>query len=186
MSKIKSFVIKQEIKETVSIKNLELAFNQAEKRLVETLQTCDRITLRNNVLVTIVASVAAAACAYLINKWSGYHAIDNKIWTSFFLVTYTLLLTVYMLPNIFPNGYSVTGSCPVDFVTDQYFLNSLTDEQKTIALLANEIEDYQKRIESNSDINNKRAWKYKMSVVALCLMPCLSALFYFALEAFTS
>jgi hypothetical protein len=183
MTENRPFVIRQKIKETVSKENIILAFSQAEKRLTETLKTGEALTSRNNALVSITAAIIVALCAYIISNWKGFASIDTKTWTAFAAVGYSLILSAIMLSNILPSGYKVTGSHPIDFVTDEYYLSNLTEDQKTIALYANEIEDFQKRIDINSCVNRGRSIRYIVSVIALILMPCIIALIYFVLEA---
>lgn len=167
----------------VTIDDVRFIFSQAEKRLDDTIKTGETIASKTTTILTVMIAVIVGVSAFLINKWTGFAEIDNKIIVSAVAIIYVALVLVYMIKNVLPNHYYVGGSLPKDLFSDVYFNDNVDRTKQTVYMYMSEIENYQFRIEKNWSVNDERWSKYIGSVIALLIMPFALAILYIILEA---
>ncbi|HYF32814.1 MAG TPA: hypothetical protein VD993_16935 [Chitinophagaceae bacterium] len=167
----------------VRLEDTKFIFSQAEKRLEDTIKTGETIAAKTITILTLMTAIIVGIGAFVINKWTNFKTIDNKVIVSAFGIIYITLVVVYMIRNVLPNHYHVLGSMPKDLFSDIYFNDRVDRAKQTIYMYMSEIENYQFRIEQNWSVNDKRWAKYIDSVIALLIMPYVLAILFVILEA---
>ncbi len=167
----------------VTLEDVKFIFEQAEKRLDDTVKTGASISSKNTGILTVMTGVIIALSSYVIDKWVSFSSVDNKIFVSFVAVAYISALIAYMIKNILPSHYHVVGSLPQELFVQQFFEDSLERQKQIIYLYMSETENYQFRITHNESKNKNRWICYMTSMIALVIMPFFLAIVYFILQA---
>jgi len=166
----------------VSMEELKLIFNQAEKRLDSTTKDGETIASRTMSMITLMAGLLIGLSGYTISIWRGFAALTIKDWVAIVGCLYLLGLLIYVISNVMANRYSLAGSEPEHLVNSTYEDDEIPRNKMLLLLYLNEIENYNDRIANNSALN-RRGWRrYRISVKLLLCFPFALALLYEVLE----
>ena len=166
----------------VSMEELKLIFNQAEKRLDSTTKEGENIASRTMSIITLMAGLVIALSGYTISIWKGFFALTTKDWVAIVGCLYLLGLLIYIINNIMTHRYFLSGSQPEDLINSTYDDNEISRNKMLLLLYLNEIEEYNIRIANNTALN-RRGWRrYGITVRLLLVFPLLLALLYEVLE----
>jgi hypothetical protein len=102
------------------MEELKLIFNQAEKRLDNTVKEGENIASRTMTMITIMVGLLIAISGYTISIWKGVSALAIKDWVAIVGCLYLLGLLFYIIRNIITHRYSLAGSEPADLVSSTY------------------------------------------------------------------
>ena len=166
----------------VSLEDVKFIFNQAEKRLDDTVKTGESIASKTMSMITVMAGVLIALSGYTISNWKGFLSATDKDLAAIIGSLYILGLFFYMLTNVLPNNYFVLGSEPDLLMVPQYFDAALPQEMTTIFIYMSEIENYNDRIDKNLEVNARRWRKYRISVVLFLLLPVVLGIVFILQE----
>ena len=166
----------------VSMEELKLIFNQAEKRLDSTTKEGENIASRTMAVITIMVGLLIALSGYTISIWKGFSALNTKDWVGIVGCLYLLGLLIYVISNIITHRYSQAGSRPERLVNSTYNDGEIPRTKMLLLLYLNEIESYNNRIVNNAALNRRGWHRYRISVRLLLFFPFLLALLYELLE----
>jgi hypothetical protein len=173
-------------KEKLTKDDAVFIFNQAEKLLNDSVETGTIIVDRTNTLLTIIAGVVIGLTGYTIDQVDKKGQFTDLIITTTIGLTYFLLLAFFIIKNLQPHPYKVSGSLPKNLFSDPFFRNVITDDKRIIHFYVSEIENYQFRIEENNKKNSYR-WKlYRKTLWAIILSPAVLIVAYFITRAIRS
>jgi hypothetical protein len=166
----------------LSMDELKLIFNQAEKRLDETVKRGESIASKTMSMITLMAGLLIALSGYIISIWKGFPALTNKDWVGIVGCLYLLGLLIYVINNVMTHKYLVVGSQPEDLINSTYSGEDISGSKILLLMYINEIENYNWRIDYNTTLN-RRCWRrYLISVRVFLLFPLVLALLYGVLE----
>jgi hypothetical protein len=168
--------------ENIAVEDAQFIFNQAAKRLEGTITNTDLITSKSITLLTIFASILSAVLVYPLSHWEGVNKMDNKQITAALAALYCIIAGACLIKNILPFSFLFMGSKPLDLCLAAFFVEKDKDK-RIIDLYLSEIQDYNKRIEHNWSVNDERLGRYRFTLIALYLMPCILAILFLCLEA---
>lgn len=160
-----------EHKKRLTKEDAKFIFDQAEKILTDTLETSETIVSRTNTLLTLISGSLLAVIGYIISRLGEALLKDNLFITAIFGAIYLYILAFYCFENTRPKSYLIAGTLPKDLFVATFFGASIPNEERIIRLYANEIDNYQYKIEVNSKLNNTRWKKYKNILRGLLLLP---------------
>jgi hypothetical protein len=177
------WTINQSIKiDQLSLDELKLIFNQAEKRLDETMKRGESIASKTMSIVTLMAGLLVALSGYIISIWKGFSALTTKDWVGITGCLYLLGLLIYVINNVMTHKYIAAGSRPEKLISSTYSDEDIPGSKMLLLMYVNEIEDYNRRI-ANNTILNRRGWRrYRRSVRLFLLFPLVLSLLYAVLE----
>lgn len=166
----------------VTTEHAKFIFEQAERKVEESIKTCDGLSSKIYTLLAINIGAWLTLCGFLFsNIYSTVKHLDLVVIASI-AVLYILFIIVYGFIYVYPKGYHVPGSQPKDLFVQDFF-EAEKAETTTMYLYSSEANNYQGRIEHNSTLNRKRAACLKNMIVADCLLPIIAIVVYLALEA---
>lgn len=164
------------------MEEIKMIFNQAEKRLDETVKRGESIASKTMSMITLMAGLLIALSGYTISTWKGLAALTNKDLVGIFGCLYILGLLIYVINNVMTYRYFVAGSLPEMLVNSTYSDEEIPRSKILLLLYINEIETYNRYIESNATLN-RRGWRrYRTSVHLFLLFPIVLAFLYGVLE----
>lgn len=166
----------------VSIEELKLIFNQAEKRLDSTTKEGENIASRTMSIITLMAGLLIALSGYTISIWKGFSGLTTKGWVAIVGCLYLLSLLIYIINNIITHRYSHAGSRPEQLVNSMFDDEEIPRTKTLLLLYLNEIENYNRRIANNSALNSRGWRRCRISVRLLLFFPFALALLYETLE----
>ena len=166
----------------ISMEELKLIFNQAEKRLDETVKQGESIASKTMSIITLMAGMLIALSGYTISIWNGFSALSIKDWVAIVGCLYLLGLLMYIIRNVVTHRYSLVGSEPEHLVNSTYDDDEIPRSKKLLLLYINEIENYNDRIANNTLLNQHGWRRYRISVRLLLFLPFVLAFLYETLE----
>lgn len=166
----------------LSMDELKLIFNQAEKRLDDTIKQGESIASKTMSMITLMAGLLIALSGYIISIWKGFSALTTKDWVGIVGCLYLLGLLIYAINNIMTYHYSIAGSPPEELMNSAYADKDIPRSKMLLLLYMDEIESYNLRIAINTTLNRRRWRRYRISVRLFLFFPLVLALLYEALE----
>jgi len=162
----------------LSMDELKLIFSQAEKSLDDTVKQGESIASKTMSMITLMAGLLIALSGYTISIWKGPTALTNKDLVGIFGCLYILGLLIYVINNVMTYKYFVAGSQPKKLINSTYTDEEIPRSKILLLLYINEIEAYNRHIESNAILNRRRWHRYRISVFLFLLFPLVLALLY--------
>ena len=104
----------------LSMDELKLIFNQAEKHLDDTVKQGESIASKTMSMITLMAGLLVGLSGYTISIWKGPASLNNKDIVAIFGCLYILGLLIYVINNIMTYYYWVAGSPPEELVNSTY------------------------------------------------------------------
>lgn len=172
-------------KSKLTPEDAKFIFDQAEKVLKHTLEDSNTIVSRTTTLITILVTLTAAFFGYFINQLNAASKAHID-WTALIGLLYLFSIIIYTYPNLKPSTYLVTGALPKDLFIDLFFNPAISDKQRIISYYVSEFENYQFKIEKNSEINKKRWRIYKNTLDLLIGIVPLLMVTYILVSSLTS
>jgi hypothetical protein len=166
----------------LSMDELKLIFNQAEKHLDDTVKQGENIASKTMSMITLMAGLLVGLSGYTISIWKGPASLNNKDIVAIFGCLYILGLLIYVINNIMTYYYWVAGSPPEELVNSTYTDDDISGSKMLLLLYINEIEEYNLRITNNTKLNHRRWRRYRISVCLLLFFPFVLALLYEVME----
>ena len=166
----------------VSLEDVKFIFNQAEKRLDDTVKTGESIASKTMSMITLMVGVLVALCGFMISDWKNLLSATHKDYAAVIGSLYILGLYIYMIKNVLPSRYFVLGSEPEELMIPQFFDGMVQQDKITILIYMSEIENYNLRIEQNLEINTKRLTRYRFSIILFLLLPVVLGITYVLFE----
>jgi len=165
-----------EHKKKLTKDDAKFLFDQAEKLLKDTLETSETIVNRTNTLLTLISASLLAVIGYIISRLGGTSTNDNLLITAIIGAVYLYILALSCFENTKPKSYLIAGTLPKDLFVASFFEASIPDEERIIRFYANEIDNYQFKIEVNAKLNTIRWRKYKNILRGLLWLPIVLTL----------
>lgn len=159
-----------------SIEHLTFVFSQAEKKLEDTYKSFEYTSNKNVILISAIVAVMSAISAFFITNLDFNGVFSPIVTTSFFSIIYLFVLLVRIGNNIKSKKYIPCGSQPELLFTERP--EKITEELHYKDILHSEIVNYSKRINFNSEINEKRTTITDSCIKYLILFPLISIFFH--------
>jgi hypothetical protein len=143
---------------------------EADKYLKYTIEVSDKVTARAFSFLLICISIFTAIIGFTFKYYSENPGISlNLICNLLFAIM--LLINCYLLILIVsPRFFMMTGRIPKEIAIPDFLDNQdLTAEQSHLALILNEIENCQTKIEYNINQNQDRLKMFKRTLIVLIL-----------------
>ena len=168
----------------LSMDELKLIFNQAEKHLDDTVKQGENIASKTMSMITLMAGLLIALSGYIISVWKNSTPFTNKDLVGIFGSLYILGILIYVINNIMTHKYSIAGSTPEELIDVIRFNEDAPHDKMLLLMYLNEIEDYNGRIANNETLN-RRSWRrYRISVYLFLFFPLFLVLLYSILKWF--
>ncbi len=164
-------------KEKLTIEDAKFIFEQAEKILADSVTNSEDIVDRTGTLITLLSGALIAFASYIIaNHNAGFKdkVLDAAIAGSI----YSFILVFVSFENTKPRIYQIPGSLPKDLFVDAFFVNGIQSDKRIIHFYVSEFENYQFRIETNSELNKIRWRRYKYLQYGTLVLPLILLLTY--------
>jgi hypothetical protein len=166
----------------VSMDELKLIFGQAEKRLDDTVRQGESIASKTMSMITLMSGLLIALSGYIISIWDTPTSLTNKDLVGIFGCLYILGVLIYVMRNLMTYKYAVAGSKPEKLINANYFNEDIQRDKMLLLMYLNEIEDYNWRIEKNTNLNRRRWRRYRVSIFLFLCFPLFLILLYDALK----
>jgi hypothetical protein len=167
----------------VSLDDAKFLFSQAEKKLDDTVKVGDSVTNRSYTIISILVGLLIALSGYFFNSVITAGIKDGKTALSLIAICYLLVCLFVLLTNIFPKSYYTLGSQPKDLAINDFFVDEIDKDLRSVYLYVSEIENYQERIEGNFYKNNKRLFLLRNCLIAVYVLPIiLSGIYFFVIS----
>lgn len=151
----------------VGIGVLKDMFSQAEKRLIQTIDTANTVTSKAYKILPITLSLLVLSTGYIFSK-------EGRDMTLFLTASYSMIFSsislIYLVHAIWSYEFHVVGSSP-KMTFDEVFVKDLEELDQQKYFLMNEAKEYQSRIEFNQEINSKRQKNVKWAIILLSVIP---------------
>jgi hypothetical protein len=105
---------------------------------------------------------------------------QHDIFTACIGVLYLYILAWYGILNNHPKEYLLPGSLPKDLFNESFFGTEIPRKGRIMRFYVNEIENYQFKIETNTELNEGRWTVYIRTVRYLLFLPLILLVCYFA------
>jgi len=165
-------------KEKLTKDDAKFIFEQAEKFLKDSVESSETIVSRMNTLITIISGSLIALIGYIITKEVRNCSFDKTLIAPYFSLAYLYILAWLSFNNYKPRDYVLPGSLPEDLFNPSFFHEDIPREDRIIRYYVNEIENYQAKIEANSEINNQRWGRYTFIAKLLVALPLFLLVIY--------
>lgn|GEM_PF-1412910 len=150
--------------------DVKFIFEQAEKMLKDSIDTSNIIAARTNTLITIITGSLIAFISYVITRLKNTD-FDHLAFIGIAATAYLFVLAFLAFENTKQTSYLAPGSAPRDLLTNTIFDQAISKEERIIHLYISEYENYQFRIEKNTELNKKRWKRYDSILQALLFLP---------------
>lgn len=171
-----------ENKEKLTINDAKFLFEQAEKFLRDSVENSNLIVSRTSSLITLLAGILVALIGYVISKING-NKIEPLLITAILGIVYVYILIYDAFENTKPKVYLIPGALPKDLFADAFFMEGISEEKRIIHFYVSEIENYQFKIEKNTELNKTRWNRYARLLKAVVALPLILAMVYFIIWA---
>lgn len=161
--------ISREQLQLISESEAKFLLEHAEKQLKDILDTNLLIVNRTTTLLTLTLGLIIGLVGFSINRF-GNNNIDELFFTSISGATYLFYAVLKMGRNFTPTSYMTVGAEPKLFFTDKVF-NAQNEKFRLKQIYVNEILEYQRRIETNKETNERRWIIFNSSVKLLKFTP---------------
>src|ERR1700761_8162717 len=89
----------------ISMEELKMIFNQAEKRLDDTVKQGEGIASKTMSIVNLMVGLLVALGGYTISIWKNTGPLSNKDLVGIFSCLYLLGLLIYVINNLMTHKY---------------------------------------------------------------------------------
>lgn len=158
-------------------------FSQAEKRLIETLETSKNITSSTHKLISIFFPLFLLLSGYLIKSIDSINSqvsINSWFYFAGFITALIIIRCLFVCVSIIkPRKLLTTGSMPKLMINKEPIDRHGTSSYQLLDIILVECENYQKRIDKNIELNTEKARKLHLvyQLISVCLPSILVLLF---------
>lgn len=147
------FITQQHVK-LLDTAELKFILEHSEKFLKDVLDTGNTIVTRTTTLLTLMMALSIALIGFSITRWQS-DKLDELLFSSAIGSIYALFIIIKVGENFRPIAYKSLGSAPKPFFVEAV-INEENKDDRLKLIYANEIKEYQYRIDSNKATNEKR------------------------------
>lgn len=182
--KPKVWELTTENKDKIDDKIADFIIGQAEKALAYSLDVADKATNRAYAVIVLMIPLTSTAVGLLIKEASqdkrtrNVHKVELFEIITFLCLAALILLLTIVLPRLTMGN----GRAPKDLAHDQMLQNDHSPERKLLLFKLNEIKNLQYKIAYNNRINGKRIFRFKLSLLIICIGFIGGAIMYAMLE----
>lgn len=156
-------------------------FSQAEKKLVESLETDKLITDRAYRIITFLVTVLIALVSYSVGAFNKPGEITGNFVVVIALINIAIICYAgfYLIKIVFAKKLMLNGSDPRDMIRAE--IVKYSDKTQDVYILLWQIRDYQIRIDYNRNQNNRRSkWLHNAieGIIIMLLFDLLTAVIY--------
>lgn len=167
--------------EEINPESAKFILEQGEKFLGQTLEIGEKISSRAFSLILILITLVSALTGYSINKYLTENVLSGLIIVNTLYILILIVILYFLFMIIFPRLTYVSGRKPSDIAIPDFLENEKPESNvKHLALVLNEIENCQFKIDANEKQNEERITQLKRCITALCI----SFLIYMAIMSF--
>lgn len=159
------------LKEKLTLNDAKFIFDQAEKLLIDSVESGETIVNRMNTLITLITGSLLALLGYIISRAGDNFVFDSAMFTASVGALSLYILAVYSFQNNQPKNYLLPGTVPKDLFDPAFFDTAIQNEERIVMYYVNEFENYMYRIEINNAINAERWKRYSRIARALLWLP---------------
>lgn len=177
-----------ENKTAASLPEAKFIYDEAEKKLKETISSGDLIVGRATTLITLAVGLIVGLLGFVISRYTTTKSIDELCISSALVTIYIFSVLLYIIPNIKGNKYAVIGASPRTLFAKDFYTNKDADqsENRQKMLLWAQIENYQDSIDKNSQANAVRWKRLNKSIMFLILAPIILLASFILLKFLTA
>ena len=150
--------------------------DHAEKVLKDTVDTHTLIVTRTTTLITIASTITVAMIGFVINRYDVKGKIDKEAVTGLITIAYLMWINWHLVNLVLPKPFFVPGSQPKHFFRNEIFDQHKDNRLKII--YANEIQEYQMRMNENMQKNETKWALYKKSLLRVVFTPIVLIISY--------
>jgi hypothetical protein len=180
---VESFIFQEHL-DDMDDAQLRFILDHAEKQLKESLSIGDQVVTRTTSVLTITSGLIIGLAGYSINRWDLGKA-DPLFWSASLSIAYLIVPLILMCSLIIPTSYSLTGSPPKPFFSDDFFNEDTTKSNRLSRIYASEIVNYEARIISNL-IRNQNRWKRYTTAFLLTAVSPVAFILLYLISSFLS
>lgn len=154
----------------VKIENAKFILNEAQNYVKYLSEVSQRITARAFSALTILVPITSALMAFVIREILEHEKINYVVYYSLVIVI-TLIYVMYLLGKIvMPRMYMPVGRSPKELCDDNMLGVKDESELSFVALVLNEIEACQVKIDYNEEQNMERKGLLDKSLKIIALI----------------
>ena len=172
MNKIEDWERNKFVEKQIKQNELQLIFNECDKRLAETVKSKELFYQRSVTLLTISITLLVSSIGYLSSRMGDFY---------FGVLNVTLIVSIFILwyicgtlkVNLNPVVFHVNGTLPDHLFNTKYF-TEYEGEGKTSQerMLLDLIIAYRQKVHENVNINTLISERYGNAINALYALPC--------------
>ena len=156
--------------EKINKESAMFIINEADKFLKYTIEVSDKITTRAFSFLLITLTILIGIIGFTFQSYKECSALSPNLICNFLFAIMLIIVSVFLILIVSPRFFMMTGRSPKEIAINEFLCNdSLTPELSYLALILNEIENYQAKIEYNIDQNQKRTKRFKNILIAMII-----------------
>ena len=161
----------------LSIEEAKFIFEQSDKFLKDKVETSQVIVARTTTLLTLIIGIIIGLISYSITIWQKNCVLSPDIITALGISLYSFVICFFLIRNISPKNYLISGREPSRIITNEFFTAS--DEKiRILWIYLSEIKANQFKIDKNEEVNNKRWHVFKMCLWLITSLPFVLFILY--------
>ena|ERR1022692_698591 len=165
--------------------HIKFALAEAEKQLVDTIDTSQVIVARTTILITLVSGLMIALVGSVISMKISDKPINHQIVSSAILLfIYLLPISFFLMKNILGQSYFIHGGEPKDLFIEGFYKTTAPKEKITLMYLISQLKDCQEKIDNNKISNQNRWGIFNLSLKLVFFTPIAMVVFYFVSRLF--
>jgi len=160
----------------VTLSEVDFIFKQAEKHLDRVIDGSNKVVTRQTIVLSLCVGIITTLFGFLLNSGIDFNNIKfQENFSIYIAIGYSWIVLFISAINIAGKKYMDAGTEPNGLLHDHYYevvkVNRQDSRLKYMKL--QELEEYQKRISYNKNVNKFR-WKvYHITQFAILLLPVL-------------
>ncbi len=160
-------------------KDLQFIFAQSEKALDDSIKNFDSTTNKSINVVAVIVALLSTLIGYFSINFSIRGTFDIILSATFIIIVYLFYPAFLISKNILSTGYYTIGSNPETLISNSIFSNeNINSKVESTTMILSEIISYNKRINTNIEINSKRIVYLDRTVKALLYLPAIGIITY--------
>jgi len=171
-------------KEKIDDKIADFIISQADKALAYSLDVADKTTNRAYAVILIMTPITSTAISLLVKEITEKQQIRNpyKIGLYEFLTILCVSALILLLTIVLPRLTMGSGREPKNIAHDHMLQNENSFKRNLLLIKLNEIKNLQYKISYNDELNDKRVFRFKLSLLIICIGFLGGAIIYAMLE----
>jgi hypothetical protein len=155
---------------TFSLNTANFILLEAKDYLDYSINESDKITKRTYTLIIGMGTILTAIVGYTFDKVLEDN-ISEIIFMNFFLCIILSFFLIYLGRVLFPRKLMVKGRQPKELAISKIiYTPELSKEENYLAIVIQEIENIQRKIDYNLALNNRRRNKLKITMISISIL----------------